>query len=242
MRSCARRLGGALGPTGAVKGDDWALGFTAGILATPAAGTTIGLGFRSKLDHELEGTTHIPGFLAPAAVSADVSLPEIVTLSLRHDLAPAWTVLGTVEWTNWSRVPQLAVICQAAGCGGAGAPVATLPLGWEDGWFVSAGLEHQYSSALTLRGGLGWEKSPIQTAAGRTIRVPDADRIWASIGASYKYSDWTTIDVSYGHLFVEDAVTAQGPGGALLRGNVETSADAISVGVRSKLDWLLGGK
>ena len=236
--------GGAFAPTAAVKGDDWALGFTAGILLTPADGTTIGLGFRSKLDHNLEGTFHIAGVPVESAIKADISLPEMLTLSLRQTLAPAWTLLGTVEWTNWSRVPELKVDCVTAGpgCAVPGANLTTLPLGWEDGWFVSAGLEHQYSSVITLRGGLAWEKSPIQSAAGRTIRVPDADRIWASIGASYKHSEWTTIDVSYGHLFVEDSVTAQGPGGAFLRGNVETSADAISIGVRSKLDWLLSGK
>jgi long-chain fatty acid transport protein len=235
--------GAASGPTAAVKGDDWGFGFTAGILLTPSSTTSIGLGFRSKIEQELEGTFHISGVVPQNRISADVSLPEMVTLSLRQQVAPDWTLLGTVEWTNWSRVPQLVINCTAAGapaCPAANAPLVNgvLPLGWEDGWFVSAGLEHAYNAQLTVRGGVAWEKSPIQTAAGRTIRVPDADRIWASIGASYKYSDWTTIDVSYGHLFVEDSVTAQGPGGALLQGTVESSADAISIGVRSKLDWL----
>ena len=114
-----------------------------------------------------------------------------------------------------------------------------LPLGWDDGWFFSAGLEHKYSDQLTLRGGLAYEISPIQTAEGRTVRVPDADRFWLSVGASYKYSEWTTIDASYAHVFVEDAKTIQG-GGALV-GEVESSVNLLSIGVRSKLDWLLSG-
>lgn len=240
-------FGAAGGPTSAIKGDDWGFGFTAGILLTPSAGTSIGLGIRSKVDHDLEGTFHVPGVFTPRPITADVSLPEIVTFSLRHEVVPSWTVLGTVEWTNWSRVPELRVNCVNAtpGLCAAGGPLggAPLHLGWEDGWFISGGLEHKHSDQLTLRAGLAWEKSPIQTAEGRTLRVPDADRIWASLGASYKYSEWTTLDIGYSHVFVEDApvnVDLFGAQGAVV-GQAESSADIISVGVRSKLDWLLSG-
>ncbi|MFN0219454.1 MAG: OmpP1/FadL family transporter [Hyphomicrobium sp.] len=233
------------GPTAAIKGTDTAVGFTAGILLTPTAGTSIGLGFRSMIEHELDGTFHIAGVAAKNDVSANVDLPEIVTLSLRQDLMPAWTLLGSVEWTNWSRLDQLLVTCDAAGapaCGAPGATLALLPLGWDDGWFFSLGLEHEYSSQLTLRAGAAYEISPIQDAEGRTIRVPDADRFWLSAGASYKYSEWTTIDVAYAHVFVEDASTVQlAPGPVVLNGDVESSADILSIGVRSKLDWLFSG-
>jgi long-chain fatty acid transport protein len=236
-------FGSSGGPTAAIKGDDWGFGFTAGILLTPATGTSVGLGFRSKIDHNLEGTFHVPGAVNPSPVSADVSLPEIVTLSLRQDIAPAWTLLGTVEWTNWSRLPELRVTCDngIAGVCAKGGPVGGVPLtlNWDDGWFFSAGLEHAYSEQLTLRAGAAYEISPIDTDAGRTIRVPDADRIWVTAGASYKYSEFTTVDLSYAHVFVEDATTVQA-GGAFV-GQVESSADIISVGVRSKLDWILSG-
>lgn len=247
------RLPNPNGPTAAVKGDDWGIGFTAGILLTPATGTSIGLGFRSKIKHELEGTFHVEGVPVEDQISADVDLPEIVTLSLRQAVAPAWTVLGTVEWTNWSRLPQLQVTCQSANfacplVGGVGKPLQTLELGWDDGWMFSGGLEHNYSDQLTLRGGIAYERSPIQNAEGRTVRLPDADRIWLSAGASYKYSEWTTFDLSYAHVFIEDSSTIQhssaGPGNpnvTLFTGDVESSADIISIGVRSKLDWILSG-
>ncbi|MGQ0457593.1 MAG: OmpP1/FadL family transporter [Hyphomicrobium sp.] len=236
-------FGAPNGPTSAIKGDDVGYGFTAGVIVEPAAGTTIGLGFRSKIEHDLEGTFHVAGDPAQNQISADIELPEIVTLSLRQAVAPTWTLLGTVEWTNWSRLPELRVNCDALGLPACGGPtLAVLPLDWEDGWFFSAGIEHEYSPVLTLRGGAAWEKSPIQSAEGRTIRVPDADRVWLSAGASYKYSEWTTIDLAYAHVFVDDAETIQvAPTGARLVGDVESSADILSVGVRSKLDWLFSG-
>ncbi len=233
----------ARGPTSAVKGDDIGFGFTAGILVTPAAGTTIGLGYRSMIKHDLEGTFHISGFPGENQISSNIELPEIVTLSLRHDVSPAWTLLGSVEWTNWSRLPELQVNCDALGPPLCRGPIlSSLPLNWDDGWMFSAGLEHQYSSQLTLRGGVAYEISPIDTAEGRTVRVPDADRFWLSAGASYKYNENTTIDLSYAHVFVEDATTIQEDSfGGTLTGDVESSADIIAVGVRSKLDWLLSG-
>lgn len=224
--------------TAAIKGDDVGFGFTAGILISPMDGTSIGLGYRSKIEHDLEGSFHVSGVPFKDSVTANIELPEIVTLSLRQQMAPAWTLLGTVEWTNWSRLPQLAVNC---GSGAVLCPSGgiTLPLGWDDGWFFSAGLEHAYSEKLTLRGGVAYEISPIDSDEGRTTRVPDADRFWLTAGASYKYNENTTIDVSYAHVFVEDATTVQAEGNFV--GDVESSADIISVGVRSKLDWLLGG-
>ena len=242
---------GITSPDLVIKGDDIGFGLTAGILVTPSAGTTIGLGYRSRINHELEGSVSIPSSALEiarrgASVTADVTLPDIVTLSFRHDIAPAWTLLGTAEWTNWSTVPKLDVVCSGAAnpvycAGGAGQLVRSLHLGWHDGWFFSAGLEHQYNSQLTLRGGIAYEISPIQSPDERTIRVPDADRVWVGIGASYKYSDTTTIDLSYAHLFVENSRVDRTESGIRVVGNVDAHADAISIGVRSKLDWLFSG-
>jgi long-chain fatty acid transport protein len=246
---------GPVGPPGAttavIKGDDVAVGFTAGILYSPAPGTTLGLGYRSKIDHELEGDAHLGNFPAAGnpSVSAGVDTPEIVTLSLRQALAPDWTLLGTVEWTNWSRLQQLEVICDTLGAGpgtlcsgGIGSTLQTLPLGWHDGWFFSTGLEHQYNSNLTLRGGIAYELSPIQDPDERTIRVPDADRFWLSAGASYKWSDTTTLDIAYSHVFVEDSTTDRIGNAGRLVADVDTQVDIISVGIRSKVDWLFSGR
>ena len=58
----------------------------------------------------------------------------------------------------------------------------TLNANWRDGWFVSIGLEFDYSEALTFRTGIAYEKSPIREASQRLTAVPDNDRIWLSAG------------------------------------------------------------
>ncbi|MBX9683402.1 MAG: OmpP1/FadL family transporter [Hyphomicrobium sp.] len=240
-------FGSPAGPTAITKGDDWAVGYTLGVIVTPASGTTIGVGFRSSIDHELEDSFSISGVSNPVAISAGIETPEILTVSLRQQLTPDWALLGTFEWNNWSRVQELNVVCGEAGfpCPAAGATLTNLELGWHDGYFFSGGLEHNYSDQLTLRGGVAYEISPIQNPDERTIRVPDADRVWLTVGASYKYSEWTTIDFAYAHVFVEDSTTDRtefvGASPRRLVGDVESSVDILSIGWRTKLDWLVSG-
>ena len=215
-------------PSGAqYKGDDFAFGATAGILLEPAAGTTIGLGWRSALTHELDGNLSIPAFgINNVPTKAEINLPDIVTLSLRQVVAPNMRLLGTVEWTNWSRFDKITL--------------STIPFAlqanWSDGWFFSAGGEYDYSSALTLRAGAAYEISPVDEPSKRLTTIPDNDRIWLNIGASYRYSDSTTLDFAYSHVFIEDGAFDRSNLSGTVReqGNVDASLDLISVGLRTR--------
>lgn len=229
----------ATSPNAVASADDTAFGFTLGILWQPTPATSIGLGFRSSIDHNLEGTLKVVGTPLGASVQAGVETPETVTLSLRQALTPQLTGLASVEWSNWSRLKSLDIICTsvqpALGCPTSGSTARSLALGWHDGWFVSAGLEYAWSPALTLRTGVAWEQSPIQDPDERTLRVPDADRIWASIGASYRWSRNITLDVAYSHIFVDDSTIDRTESGVRLVADVDSQVDIITVGLRIKL-------
>ncbi|MET0569269.1 MAG: outer membrane protein transport protein [Hyphomicrobiaceae bacterium] len=237
---------GAAAPNGVIKGDDTALGFTAGILWQPMPGTSVGLGFRSSIDHNLEGTIGVVGIpVTFAGISAALETPETVTLSWRQELAPRWTGLATVEWANWSRLKSLDVVCQegaiAGPCaGGAGTNGKSLPLGWHDGWFFALGAEYAWSPQLTLRAGAAYEISPIRDPDERPARLPDSDRVWASIGASYKWSERISLDFAYTHIFVDDARIDRtedlAPGVPIrLLADADASVDILSVGLKMKL-------
>ena len=222
------------------KGDDVGVGFTLGALWEPRAGTSVGLGFRSSIDHTLDGSFKVDGI--GENVTAGLQTPDLVALSLRQALAPQWTALATVEWTNWSRLDKLDTVCKAAGppiCAGPGSTINSLPLGWHDGWLFSGGLEHAYSQELTLRGGAAYELSPIQNPDERIAQVPDANRIWLAIGASYglnwcgTWCDSSSLDLAYAHVFIEDASINRTEHGVTLLANVQSSADVISVGFKT---------
>ncbi len=187
-----------------VKGDDWGVGFTAGVLFTPFNGTRIGIGYRSRIKHTLKGSYYKAGM---GSVSARVkhTLPDIATVSIRQNVTDSLRLLGTVEWTNWSLLENFTV--RYAG------GQDSNRYAWKDGWLFSAGAEYDVSPTLTFRMGYAYEISPV-TDTHRGTRVPDNDRHWLSVGASWKPDDWLTLHIGYSHLFVKDArvsIAAQTP-------------------------------
>ncbi len=216
------------------RGNDWAFGGTAGILLQPTASTSIGLGYRSQLTHDLSGGLKVPGTAFPASSTLD--LPDLVTLSIRQEVAPRARLLGTIEWTNWSRFKNVTVSFPGGTLGESA--------NWSDGWFFSVGGEYDYTPLLTLRSGVAYEISPIDDPMGRLIQVPDNNRVWVNIGASYKcdfcrsllHSEETTLDIGYSHVFIQDgAFDDITPQGIPVTGNVtDASFDLVSVGMRTK--------
>ncbi len=122
---------------------------------------------------------------------------------MRQEVAPKTRLLGTIEWTNWSRFGVIPI----EGSAGLGrqAALAALTGNWHDSWLYSVGLEYDVNQKLTVRTGVAFEKSPIQNATERLIQVPDSDRWWVSGGATYKWSEKMTFDFAYTHIFFDDA-------------------------------------
>ncbi len=222
----------------ALEGDDIGLGVTAGIVVTPMEGTEIGLGYRSFVEHDLEGSiTGVPGGITVPGVKT----PDLVSLGIRHRINDAWTGMATVEWANWSRIGTFPINSGAFGT------VGTLPFDYNDGWFASVGAEYAWNDQVTLRGGVGWEWSPIDDG-NRSFRLPDDDRLWLSVGGSYEANDRLSFDLGYSFLttFGSDILTAGG-GGPVTNGPFSGSADAtvhiVSMAFKYKFDHLpfLGG-
>jgi long-chain fatty acid transport protein len=224
-------------PSSTFSGDDFAFGATAGIMLTPANGTRIGLGWRSAVTYELEGDFNRPPVPALGLGAqnykgtVDVKLPDIVTLSINQAIAPNMRLLGTVEWSNWSRFSELRVKDK----GGVN-PDLVIPANWVDGWFFSVGGEYDYSKRLTLRTGVGYEWSPIDDAKNRLISVPDTNRVWLSFGGSYRLTEATTVDLAYTHIFFEDAPFDRNNtnNSLTLKGTVDSSTDIVSLGLKTR--------
>ncbi|WP_170937261.1 MULTISPECIES: outer membrane protein transport protein [Rhodomicrobium] len=212
--------------------NDVGVGGTAGLNWTPLPGTSFGVGYRSQVDFELDGFLHNAfnnGIDNHAR--ADLTLPDMVTVGFRQALSPRLDLLLGYEWTNWSMLDTIPVRAQNS-------PTEFLRLEYDDGQFVSGGLEYDYTPATTLRIGLAWEKSPISDHE-RNVLLPDADRIWLSVGGSYRYSEKVSFDIGYSHIFVDDApICREAPVGGpcntatrlddLIRADADTSIDIVS--------------
>jgi long-chain fatty acid transport protein len=222
----------ALGPLGIsrLEGDDVGFGFTAGIKLTPRPGTAIGLGYRSFIEHDLDGTLKSPTVGTSDVTYEGVNLPDLVTLGIRQTITDRFRVMAGAEWSNWSRFDTVKIK-------GGPAPI-DLPFQYDDGWFFSVGGEFDLTQGVTVRTGVGYELGPIDDNV-RTYRIPDSDRLYLSGGVSYRLDERFSFDLAYSFATVEDAdIRAANAGGPDANGPFSGHADAqshyISAAIRVK--------
>jgi long-chain fatty acid transport protein len=229
-----------------LNGSGWGFGLTAGVTVTPGPNTTIGVGWRSALDQKIDGSLNgIPGPSTSEAVNTTLNLPDIVNVGVRHRFNDRWTVMGTAEWTNWSRIGTSVVNQAAGGPASVLGSVVALPFQFRDGWFYSVGAEYVVDAKTTLRGGVGYEISPVSDRV-RTPILPDNDRIWLSAGASYRILPNFIMDVGYSHIWVKDpniniSAASGNPWfnpltGITYTGNASVGINIYSVGFRYMFD------
>ena len=215
----------------ALKGDDWGFGFNVGVLYEITNRTRVGLHYRSAVELEIEGTADLGAALGgPATVPAtlDIELPDTIEFSIYHEVNDRLAVHGDVLWTNWSRFKTLAPIT-----GTPADPALAVDESWSDTFRFSIGATYAVNDKLTLRCGLAYDESPVDNDH-RTLRIPDADRIWASVGASYKINECYTCDIGYTHIFADDAkVIAEAAGGneRYFGGKASGDVDLLAAGI-----------
>lgn len=219
-----------------LKGDDWSVGYNLGALIQPTTTTNIGISYRSRVQHTFSGSAE---FVVPAplnlnssfrnsAASAKVVLPDTATISVTQILTPAWTAYADFNWTNWEQFRTLNAYRDD------GTLINSTAQHYHNGFFVSAGASYKVNEIWTLRGGIAFDQSPV-TNSYRTARVPDQDRTWLAIGASYQAMPNLTLDAGYAHVFVRDSqILEVSTTGDTLKGSYKNSIDLVSFGARMK--------
>jgi long-chain fatty acid transport protein len=207
---------GAVGfPAGAhvdVKGDDWAVGYNLGAMFQLSPSTRVGLTYRSNTKFHLEGKQKVSntgaGLTAVGAVNQDIKatleMPDSASLAVFQQLSDRWQLLGDFTWTGWSSIDDVGLKNKQSG-----ALIKTLSYNFQDTYRVGLGANYQYNEAWKLRFGIAYDKSPVKSAADRTMTLPDSDRTWLSLGAKYTLSKAASLDFGYSHIFFKDARTAR---------------------------------
>jgi long-chain fatty acid transport protein len=228
---------GALGliPQGAdgfgeLEGDSWGFGFNVGILYEFTKDTRIGLAYRSRIDHNVEGEVDysnvpaglagIPIFTDDGDAEADITLPDSLSFSVFHQISPEWIVMADVTWTNWQLFDELKVEFDDS------TPDSVTTENWRDSYRYSLGVTYLPSKNLALRLGTAYDTSAVSDKRYRTPRIPDGDRIWTTAGLGYRISDMFSFDIGYAHLFINDPEISKTP----------TGEDAVKGGLNGKFD------
>ncbi|HMK68912.1 MAG TPA: outer membrane protein transport protein [Stellaceae bacterium] len=203
------------------KGDDWGFGFNFGALFKPSPDANIGVAYRSRVVHKLEGdadfsnvpcTRQLPLCMNPALFSSaslvSLNLPGNLDFSVTQKIGQNLRIAADVQWTNWSQIQGLSVVRTS------GPVVTSVPEHFRDTLFASVGATYILDDTWTFRAGVAYDQSPV-TDAYRTVALPDADRFWIALGIGYKISDGFSVDLGYAHIFI--------PGNASLNSSVNSN-------------------
>ena len=189
----------------------WTQTAALGVMYEVNKNTRFGLSYRLRSAQRAKGHFKVGGNVGGAlnplngnfTVHANPDLPESVALSAYHrykDLGFS----GTARWTHWtSSFPNFTVRSDWPGLASKGYEEKKY-YRYTNSWTLTGGVDYYYCKNLTFRFGGGWDESPAHDASRRTIRIPDNDRWWMSVGASYMKNNWQ-IDVGYAHMIAKTA-------------------------------------
>lgn len=215
-----------------IAGESFSVGYNLGVLFKPTEALNLGLSYRAALDQDVSGTSvqTILGTTTTQSVSTTVRLPDIVSLGAAYKLNGATTLLAQANYYNWSRFDKLEFNFEDG-------TSATLDEKFRDTFGISIGAQHKLSARWTLRTGLEFDQTPTRDAY-RSTAIPDADRLWLGMGASYALAENVTLDISYAHMFSNEepinrvnSFPALGTT-ALTQGMTETSSDVLGFGLQ----------
>lgn len=240
MQSLANTWGDGLGK---VEGDDYAFGYNLGLLYQFDKGTRVGVDYRSRVFHKLDGdaTYQVPASTGSVAAlasqfanrsaTAKFTLPDSLNIGVYHEINDKWAVMSDVQWTHWSVFQHLGVVDAN------GQTVSDTPEKWNDTIFISVGANYKVNPALTLHGGLAFDQSAVKEE-NLTARIPDTNRYWTSIGASYDVTPDIGLHVGYTHLFADKVninnTANANAGTGTLTGSYDSHADIVSASFAMK--------
>src|SRR3989442_308075 len=144
---------------------------------------------------------------------ARARLTNALDLGTICQLTARWALLSDITWTPWSQFDQLVFNFENPK-----QPTIVQPERWKDSFRYSVGTRYEPTRRWSFRLGAAYDETPVPDDAHRTARIPDADRIWASFGIGFRFSDRVRLDFGYAHLFAL-AASARNPDA--ISGNVQ---------------------
>ncbi len=214
-------------------GNSWAYGYNLGALFQFPTDTRVGIAYRSTVHQTLVGSASFTN--VPAALSADsrfanskmtaaITLPDSISLSAVQKIGEKWELLSDVTFTRWSYFNQLAFVF-------ANGQTSVTTENWRNAFRGSLGASYRYSDRFKIRGGVGFDQSPVR-GAFRSAAIPDSHRKILAAGANYKFSKADSADFAYQHLFFNNGGIANNQlasGAGFLIGTFNLDANILSL-------------
>lgn len=177
----------------------WAFGWNLGAVYEVNERNRFGLAYHSKIDIDFNDHSALkfeprsPNFSYIGEGDLTLHLPEYWEFSGFHQLTDKFAMHYSYKWTRWSRLQELDARYKN------GKEAFYKPEKYEDNSRIALGATYNVDDKLTLRAGIAYD----EVAAPRThasAAIPDTDRTWYSLGATYKFTPNLSVDLAYAHL------------------------------------------
>ncbi len=223
-----------------VTGDDNSFGWIVGLNWRPIDSLSLGYAHRSEVDHDLRGTGdfEVPGEVRVAldgagasalykdgGAGAKLTLPSTDTLSATWQVNDRFALMAEGTRTDWHSLKEIRIEFDNPGQAD-----AAEDYNWEDSWFYSLGGEFKLNDSFTLRAGLAKDESPVATQY-RTPRMPDQDRNWYTVGATWSATPNLDLTFSYARIQLADdpKIALASSSGSFLSGTYDGGADNYGI-------------
>ena len=176
-------------------GDDWAVGFTVGVLIDFNEGTRLGVRYQSKNKFEFDGDLKISGGnLGGVKVNstAEIEYPQFVEVGFYHEVNDQFALLATVDWEDWSSFEDIPL---STSTGGGGA----IPRNWNDTYKLAGGIHYRPSKPWLLMTGVAYDSNPVD-AKDRTADMPMDRQLRYAVGAQYQWSERLNLGANFEYL------------------------------------------
>lgn len=174
----------------------WGFGWNAGVMYQFNEANRIGLAYHSKVD--IDFTDRTATSLGQKSIEAGktdnltLTLPDYLELSGFHQLTDKFAVHYSYKYTHWSRLTRLYASYED------GKKVFDKELQYSNNSRVALGASYNLDEKLTLRAGIAYDQAA--SRHHRSAAIPDTDRTWYSLGATYKFTPNLSVDLGYAYL------------------------------------------
>ncbi|HED4455186.1 TPA: porin [Pasteurella multocida] len=191
-----------------LQGDKWGFGWNAGLVYEFNERNRIGVAYHSQVDINFKGqySNQFPSALAQALSTQGITatggkeipgtlhlpLPAYWEISGYHKMTDRFAMHYSYKYTQWSKFKEL----RAKGTDGK--TLFSKTEEFRDSSRIALGASYDVTDALTVRTGIAYDESAADEH--NTISIPDTDRTWFSVGATYRFTPNVSIDAGFAHL------------------------------------------
>ncbi|HHE9398682.1 outer membrane protein transport protein [Haemophilus sp. HN_Hi14] len=188
----------------------WGFGWNAGLMYQFNENNRMGLAYHSAVDIDFTDytATSLQANKFGKESSLTLRLPDYVEFSGLHQVTNRFAIHYSYKYTHWSHLNKLYARYND------GKTAFEKELQYSNSSRVAFGGTYDIDDKLTLRAGVAYDQAASRHQ--RSAAIPDTDRTWYSLGATYKFTPHFSVDFGYAYLkgkkvnFKEEEKAVQG--------------------------------